>query len=198
MWLVKSQIHYLRHPLSQDGISPFPEKLDAIRKMSPPQNIKELRQFFGLTGYYWNHNNQKHYADITNSLTKFLKKGEPYIQTEIHIKSFSELKNALHSPPIAIYLDPNKPYFLFTDASKYSWGTTICQHTSNSDPDSLQNLTPIMLTSVKFSKTQWNFAALVREAFAIYIFVKRLSFFLQDAKCTIPCDKKKNMKKQRQ
>ena len=30
-----------------------------------------------------------------------------------------------------------------------------------------------------------NYAALVKEAFAIYLSFKRLSFYLQDAKCTI-------------
>ena len=71
----KSQITYLGHLLSQAGILPLQEKLDAIRTIPPPQNIKELRQFPGLTGYYRNHIN--HYVNMTNSPTKLLKKDEP-------------------------------------------------------------------------------------------------------------------------
>ena len=44
--------------------------------------------------------------------------------------------------------------------------------------------------SGKFSGTQWNYAALVREAFLIYMPIKRLSFSLQDAECPILCDHK--------
>ena len=67
-------------------------------------------------------------------------------------ESFSELKNCLQSHPILIYPDPNKPYFIFTDASKYCWGATLCQHTSDSDPDNLQNLKPIMFISGNFPR----------------------------------------------
>ena len=69
-------------------------------------------------------------------------------------------------------------------------GATLCQHTSDSGHDNVQNLKKIMFISWKFSKTQCNYAALVIEAFAIYRSVKRLSFFLQDAKCTILGDQK--------
>ena len=40
----------------------------------------------------------------------------------------------------------------------------------------------------QFVATQCNYAALVREAFAIYMSIKRLSFNLQDVECTILCD----------
>ena len=136
---LKSQIHYLGHLLSQGGISPLQEKKWCNQDNAPPQNIKELRQFLDLKGYYRNHKN--HYADIINSLTKLLKKDEPYTWTKIHKKSFSELKNCPQSPPILIYLDPNKPYFLFTDASKYCVG-------SNAMP------TYIWLSSWQFTKPQ--------------------------------------------
>ena len=55
----------------------------------------------------------------------------------MHKTSFSELKDCLQSPPILIYLDPNKPYFLCTDASKYCWEATLYKHTSYSDHDNL-------------------------------------------------------------
>ena len=81
-----SKIHYVRQLLSEDGISPLWKKLDAIRTMLPSKNIKKLRQFLCLTDYYGNHIN--HYIDITNALTKLLKKDEPYIWTELYWKSF--------------------------------------------------------------------------------------------------------------
>ena len=85
---VKSQIHYVGHLLSKDGLSPLPEKVDPIRTMSPSKNIKELRKFLGLTGYYRNHIN--HYTDITNSLTRLLKMRPTYGQKFTNF--FPELK----------------------------------------------------------------------------------------------------------
>ena len=49
--LFKSQIHYLGHLISEDGISPLLDKLDSIKNMPVPKCTKEIRQFLGLTGY---------------------------------------------------------------------------------------------------------------------------------------------------
>ena len=48
----KSQIHYLGHLISENGISPLLDKLDSIKNMPAPKCVKEIKQFLGLTGYY--------------------------------------------------------------------------------------------------------------------------------------------------
>ena len=48
----KSEIHYLGHLISADGIRPLPNKLDSIKHMPAPKDAKEIKQFLGLTGYY--------------------------------------------------------------------------------------------------------------------------------------------------
>ena len=48
----KSQIHYLGHLISENGISPLPDKLDSIKNMLALKCMKEIKQFLGLTGYY--------------------------------------------------------------------------------------------------------------------------------------------------
>ena len=48
----KSEIHYLGHLISADGIRPLPNKLDSIKHMPVPKDAKEIKQFLGLTGYY--------------------------------------------------------------------------------------------------------------------------------------------------
>ena len=48
----KSQIQYLGHVISADGISPLLDKLDSIKHMPMPKDAKEIKQFLGLTGYY--------------------------------------------------------------------------------------------------------------------------------------------------
>ena len=48
----KSQIHYLGHLISENGISPLLDKLDSVKNMLAPKCMKEIKQFLGLTGYY--------------------------------------------------------------------------------------------------------------------------------------------------
>ena len=78
----KSQPHYLRHLLSQEGILPLPEQSDAIRLMAPPENSKEFKQFPGLSGYFRDHIN--HYEDIILPLIRLLKKDAPYLWIKNH------------------------------------------------------------------------------------------------------------------
>ena len=49
---LKKHIQNLGHIISGEGITPVPEKLESIQKMLPPGNPKEVKQFFGLIGYY--------------------------------------------------------------------------------------------------------------------------------------------------
>ena len=46
----RSQIHYLGHMLSAEGIQPLSKKLDSITDMPAPENQTEVKQFLGLVG----------------------------------------------------------------------------------------------------------------------------------------------------
>ena len=119
-------MHYLRYLLLQEGTSPLPEELNAIKSMPAPQNMKEHAEFLNCKGYYGNHIN--HNAIITHKLTKLLRKGEIYLRMETHQKSFIELKRCLQRPLIFIYADPSKLY-LITVSFKYYWDEILYQYT---------------------------------------------------------------------
>ena len=58
--------------LSAEGIQPLPEKLDSITNMPVPENQTEVKQFFGLVGYYYKF--MPHFSDISRPLAKADKK----------------------------------------------------------------------------------------------------------------------------
>ena len=72
----KSKIHYLGHLISPEGISPLPNKLDCIKHMPVPKNMKEFKQFLGLTGYYRKF--VLRFADILRPLTTLTKKDKKF------------------------------------------------------------------------------------------------------------------------
>ena len=96
-------------------------------------------------------------------------------------KSFELLKEALCGEPVLKYADTSKPYTLYTDASKYGWAGVLTQpHTTTIDGKSNTTDHPVAFVSGLFRGSQLNWAALTKEAFAIYMSVKKLSFYLTD------------------
>ena len=185
----KSKIHYLGHLISTKGISPLPNKLDCIQHMPAPKNAKEIKQFLGLTGYYRKF--VPRFADISRPLTTLTKKDKKFEWTPACQKSFNLLKETLCGEPILKYADTSKPYTLYIDASKFGWAGVLTQsHTTVIDGKSTSTDHPVAFVSGLFRGSQLNWAALMKEAFAIYISVKKLSFYLTDAKILLRSDHK--------
>ena len=106
-------------------------------------------------------------------------------------KSFELLKETLCSKPVLKYADTSKPYTLYTDASKFSWAGVLTQpHTTVIDGKSTTTDHPVTFVSGLFRGSQLNWAALTKEAFAIYMSVKKLSFYLTDPQILLRSDHK--------
>ena len=76
----------------------------------------------------------------------------------------------------------SKGYTLYTDASKYRWAEVLTQaHTSMVEGKTVPTDHPVAYVSGLFRGSQLNWAALTKEAFTIYMSVKKLSFYLTDA-----------------
>ena len=78
------------------------------------------------------------------------------------------LKDALITSPILKYPDPNKPYTLFTDASKHAWACVPIQEYKHEKDGKVFKINhPITFASGLFKASQLNWAALTKEAFGI-------------------------------
>ena len=185
----KSEIHYLGHLISADGIRPLPSKLDSIKHMPAPKDAKEIKQFLGLTGYYRKF--VPRFADISRPLTTLTKKDQKFEWTPACQKSFELLKEALCCEPVLKYADVSKPYTLYTDASKFGWAGVLTQkHTADVNGKQITTDHQVAFVSGLFRGSQLNWAALTKEAFAIYMSVKKLSFYLTDAQILLRSDHK--------
>ena len=88
--------------------------------------------------------------------------------------------------PSLQYLDPNKPFKLFTDASNYSYSGIIHQAQVN-EPD---QLLPIVYFSGIFNQTQQLWDITQKECYTVYWSINKFSFYILGAKCTLYCDHK--------
>ena len=152
--------------------------------MPRPKTPKEVKQFLGLIGYYRKF--LPRFSDIARSLMNLTRHDTEFIWSEKCDKAFKHLKELLMQHPILRYPDPERPYMLFTDASRIGWAGVLTQEFEDDKGKKKQH--PICYVSDQFRGSQLNWAALMKEAYAIYMAVKKLSFYIMDAEVTIKCD----------
>ena len=109
--------------------------------------------------------------------------------TPICQESFELLKASLMTEPILIYPHPNLSYVLFTDASKYAWAYVLTQEKTHIfQKKEVKSLHPITYMSGLFRGSQINWACLTKEAYVIYMSIKKITYYLEDADITLRSD----------
>lgn len=120
-----TKINYLGREISEDGVRPNKLKIQAIIKLKPPINKKELRQFCGLSNYF-----RKfifNYAFIMQPLTKLLKKNAIWSWSSEQNEAFELIKSILADHPVLKIFDPHRPIELHCDASSIGVAGVLMQ-----------------------------------------------------------------------
>lgn len=104
-------IPYLGFTLTPEGVKPGEEKTKAVQEFLPPKNVKQIREFTGLTNYF------RHmipgYALAAGHLTALMKKDSGWEGGNLSSnakKAFEHLKQALCSAPVLAF--PRQDIFM--------------------------------------------------------------------------------------
>ena len=69
-WL--SEVRFLVHIVSNEGIAVDPSKVATVTEWEPPKNVGEIHSFLGLAGYYRSF--IENFSKIARHMTELLKK----------------------------------------------------------------------------------------------------------------------------
>ena len=169
------EVEFCGHILGGGTRRPVPGRLMAIQKWEKPKTLRELRAFTGLINWYGIY--VKNLAEISAPMCELLKtpKGaakKSKIRTlkwdEESTASFHATKSAFIEGLQLFILNPDRPFFLRTDASNYAVGAVLEQV----DPDgSVTGVAgqhyPVAFWSRKLAQGQLNWSPREKEAYAI-------------------------------
>lgn len=178
---LKKEVEFLGFIVSQNGIKTNQKKVQAVKDFPIPKNLKELRSFLGMSGYYRRF--IRDYAKIAKPLTALLRgedgRSSKTVSKNVIIKldkeaidAFNKIKKTLISDEIILSF-PNfeKDFELTTDASNFSLGAVLSQ-----------NDRPITFISRTLSKTEEHYATNEKEMLAIIWALNSLRNFLYGSK----------------
>ncbi|PNY16670.1 Ty3/gypsy retrotransposon protein [Trifolium pratense] len=170
------EVDYLGHIVSGSGVYMHAEKIKDVLAWPKPSNVKQLRGFLGLTGYYRRF--IKAYAQIAGPLTDLLKK-DAFVWNHEAENAFQNLKQAVTSAPVLGLPDFSKPFTLETDASGTGIGVVLGQQGH-----------PITYFSKKLSPRRQKQSAYIRELLAITEALAKFRHYLLGHKFVIKTDQK--------
>jgi hypothetical protein len=116
-------LNFLGHAISGQGVATDGSKIQSIKNWKRPQNVKEVRGFLGMVGYYRRF--VKNFGISSRSLFDLPKKGMVFVWTDKTEEAFQTLKKALISAPVLALPDFKEPFEIETYACDYGVGAVL-------------------------------------------------------------------------
>lgn len=128
----RKRVEYVGYILSQEGLHPQKEKIEAIKNFPTPRCIKDLQSLMGLTNYYQRFNSK--YAEYLSELTPLLKKNQRWKWGNKEENAFQNLKKSFIEEVILKHPNFQKKFILQADASGYAIAAQLIQEDENGRP----------------------------------------------------------------
>ncbi|GET66927.1 DDE-type integrase/transposase/recombinase [Rhizophagus irregularis DAOM 181602=DAOM 197198] len=125
----KKNVEYLGHIVGTDGLKPDNKKIEKIKNLKLPKNIKQIREINGLCSYYRKF--VKGYSKIVKPIMELTRKNVPFVWTDKQQKALEELKEKLINYLILQHPNFEKEFILITDASGEGLGAILEQLDEN-------------------------------------------------------------------
>lgn len=146
----RTELHFLGHIISQEGLKVDPRKVKVIREWPVPQDMHKVRSFLGLANYFRRF--IQGYSSLVAPLTSLTSAKVPYRWTDECQAAFEGVKHALTHAPVLKLPELDKPFIVWSDASIHGTGAVL-----------LQDDRPVAYTSAKFKPAEYNYSTTDQE-----------------------------------
>jgi len=176
-FFAKQELEYLGFWITLKGIQPQPKKVEAICRLTPPKNQRQLRRFLGMVNYYRDMWQRR--SHILTPLTALSSKKAKWIWGDEQQKAFEETKRVISQETILAFPNFEVPFHIYTDSSNFQLGSTI-----------IQNDKPIAFYSRKMNSAQRRYPTGEQELLSIVETLKEFKNILLGQDIIIHTDHK--------
>ena len=170
-----NSVHYVGHVLSDTGVQPDPDKIQAINGMPEPQDIKSLQRFLGMVNYLSRFIQNQ--SELTAPLRQLLHKDIDFKWEPSHATSFKKLKQAIANIATLQYFNVRKSVKITCDSPQSGIGAAL-----------LQDDKPIHFASRALSPTEIRYAQIQKELLAVVFAVTKFRQYIFGKSVTVETD----------
>jgi hypothetical protein len=175
--LRKSQIAFMGHVVSSQGLQADPDKVKAIVDMPEPTDASALRRFIGTINYLGKF--LPNLSETMMPLGNLLKSDVPWNWAEPQREAFAKAKQLITSTPVLAFYDQHKPLTLENDASQYGLGAALYQEGK-----------PIAFASRTMSAAETRYAQIEKEMLAVCFGLTKFHHYTYGRSVTVITDHK--------
>ena len=175
--LRQSQVAFIGHLLTAEGLKPDPSKVQAIVDYPVPTNLAELRTFLGMVQYLAKF--CQHLSTASQPLRQLEKKEVEWHWQRPQSKAFNEIKDLVTKAPVLRYFDVSKNITIQCDASQYGIGATL-----------LQEGQPVHYANRALTTTEQNYAQIEKELLAVVFSCEHFEHYIYGKHVTVETDHK--------
>jgi hypothetical protein len=123
--LNRSSVTFMGHELTENGLRPSAQKIEAIVKMPSPTDKTSLQRLLGFATFLARY--CKNFSETTAVLRELLVKDHEFSWSDRHDAAFNQLKQMLTSAPVLQYFSTAEGITIQADASQYALGAVLVQ-----------------------------------------------------------------------
>ena len=175
----QTEVDFFGHVLTENGIQPAREKLEAIRNMKTSSNLRELQTILGMVTYFNRFSTQL--ADLTSPLRELTKK---HVHQPHHQQALNKIKQELCSSKLISYYDPHPttPTILQCDASQTGIRAWLRQL------DSHENERIVAMASRSLTDTESRYSNIELECLAVAYGLEKFEYYMLGRSVTVETD----------
>ena len=118
-----TQVSYIGHVLTQEGVKPVPARVQAIVDMPPPSDKNGVQRFLGMISYV--HKCISNMSEIAKPLRTLLSKDIDWHWQHEQEAAFQMLKKKVKAAQVLSYYNVRKPITLQIDACRSGLGDIL-------------------------------------------------------------------------